>query len=248
MQELLPDPNVIAPNFGHALQFASEAGGNGNDEQVTAGTIRIMARLVREDATDPVITSAAEGIRAAIGPAATERGTIEAAYWYVKNRVRFVGDEQQIEPFDFFFPPDELLIRPSALLSMARPSDDCDGFSMLLAAILRALDQPSSFKTVAANRDAPGRYSHVYLVAHLKDGSQMPLDASHGPGPGLEVRPVFKSRVWPIEAPMKQLRARRPAAAPGLGAFDWTQVIAPVTDLAKGVLIPRYGTPPPPEP
>jgi len=49
----------------------------------------------------------------------------------------------------------EVLIRPVDLLAMRTPSGDCDDFSMLAAAMLRALGIRASFKTAAADA---GRY------------------------------------------------------------------------------------------
>ena len=247
------DAARAGPAFGYRPDLATFEDTQGSDEQVTAATIKIMARLAREDANDPRVTAAAAEAIAGLSPLASDEDKITAAYWYVKNRVVFVGDEQQIEQFDFFFPPDELLIRPSALLTMERPRDDCDGFSMLLASMLLALDIKPFFKTVAANRDAPGRYSHVYAVA-VAGRRRIPLDASHGPRPGVEVRPTYKSRLWPIgKKPMIQNTAsaeRRPGMR-GLGlptsipmsGFDWGGLTTNLTNIAGKILIPRYGTP-----
>lgn len=243
-----PAIDFIHPSFGRAVAIADYQGLAETDEQVTAGTILLMAQIVREDSrAENVRQAAADAVREhAAGTTETE--IITSVFDWIKQHVTFVGDEEQIEPFDFFFPPEELLIRPSLLLQMPRPKDDCDGFSMLTAAMLRALGIKSYFKTVAANRDIPERYSHVYVLAETSSGKRIALDTSHGPAPGLEVKPVFKERVWPIEPPRRRNPARTlPAAAapPGLRAIDWNAIIKGSMDIAKPVLTNRYGVPPP---
>ena len=55
---------------------------------------------------------------------------------------------------------------------MPAPAGDCDDFSMLTAALLEASGIPWEFVTVAADRDSPGRFSHVYVRALVEEADQ----------------------------------------------------------------------------
>jgi hypothetical protein len=66
---------------------------------------------------------------------------------------------------------------------MKNPSEDCDGFTMLTAALLTILGVRVLIATVATEPDDPSRWSHVFLVA-IVNGQVKPLDTSHGTAPG----------------------------------------------------------------
>lgn len=253
----LPDPRTIAPAFGRPVNLTSIDLKAFTDEAVTAGTTQIMRRLATEDADSPEVAAlAAEATKAA---PRTDLELFDAVFWTVKNHVKYVGDEEAIEPFDFFFPPDELLIRPAELVSMARPQDDCDGFSMLICSILTALGYDCAFKTVAAAASTPKLYSHVYALGYDRDGTPYPLDGSHAPGPGLEVEPVYKARVWPVTGRKRADKMKNPLYRPpntqqarqvlrGLsgdgGGMDWQSIIDSTFKVATPILTNRYGIPP----
>ncbi len=84
--------------------------------------------------------------------------------------------------------------------SGAKHKEDCDGFTSYLAALLIALGVPCSFATVAAHKEDPSIYSHVYVVAY-PNGQRVPLDSSHGEYPGWEAPNEFnKFREWPVNS------------------------------------------------
>jgi hypothetical protein len=81
---------------------------------------------------------------------------------------------------------------------MRKPKEDCDGFTMLICAMLRALLVESYIVTVAADPADPSRWSHVFVMAKLPDGTSIPLDCSHGAFPGWMVpaEHIFRWQAW----------------------------------------------------
>jgi hypothetical protein len=140
---------------------------------------------------------------------------------------------------------------------MKQPAGDCDDQAMLCAAMLRALAVPTAFKTIEADPDAPGRYSHVYVVAELEDGRLYPLDCSHGPAPNTEARPTGKSRVW-TDMPIYR-QSNRGLGEIGTGGFAeeqtlaadsvssspswWQGLITGAASTGETILTRRFGTP-----
>jgi transglutaminase-like putative cysteine protease len=184
------------PDFGPVRYESIERAGD--DEQATADTIRIMARVVREDSQHPTIRAIAAAAAGAGGD------PIGGIFRWVKSHVRFREDADAAAGLRGFNPADtEVLIRPVDLVRMPRPSGDCDDFSMLTAALLRAVGIPAAFVTIAADPSAPDTYSHVYVMA-----GRTPVDSSHGPAPGWSAPAAGKSRRWEIDdviTPTRQL-------------------------------------------
>lgn len=209
--------------FGTARLRATVHRQPDDDEARTAHTISLMAEYVRQDAKAPIVRQAAyQAISHLAGRDARQEAI--AVWQWVRSRVRFVHDS------DFAIGDDaEVLVRPVDLLRMPQPSGDCDDFSMLVAALLRALGIPSAFVTVAADPRSADQYTHVYVVAMLPNGP-LALDASHGPSPGWEPKPQGKRRVWPIDG--------------GLGAIDWAGILERGASTAFDILKSRYGQPP----
>lgn len=160
-------------------------------EQVAA-TIGLMTRYVVEDSASREVQELAGRLCPAhLSP----RQKVEAIFSYVKELVAFTSDENLAAPlagvWSSKLPIIEVLIRPRDLLEMCRSGGcrrmaDCDDFSMLAAALLRACGIRSSFVTVAADLRDPSRFSHVYVAAY-PNGERVPLDTSHGPYAGWEV-------------------------------------------------------------
>jgi hypothetical protein len=201
-----------------------------DDETTTAQTIGVMSELARRDSTSPTVRRATT---AAIAGAPDKESAAAAIHRWIRRTVHFVQDAT-LAGFDPNPEEAEVLVRPIDLLAMPKPSGDCDDFSMLAAAMLAAAGIGSAFKTVAA--DSSPDYSHVYVVALLPSGA-VPLDASHGPFLGWEAPAKGKTKVWPIDQPMKNLR--------GLG-IDWdafsSVLNTGITDATK-ILAPRYAVP-----
>lgn len=176
------------------------------DEQVEQ-TVGLMSQYATEDVATP-------GIQSDVTRAWQSADPITDTWNYLRRNgdrgMRFVRDEENGAAWsDYEFaipgrwrPVVELIARPRALANATSPQGDCDCFCNYGAAHLLARGVPVSFVTVAADRTDPSLYSHVYLVAYPVDGpyagQRIPLDLSHGPYPGWEVRNVFRKREWPI--------------------------------------------------
>jgi len=196
------------------------------DEAFTAQTIERMAELAGAASTTSAVRQMALQAAAGFSSQASQAGGI---WKWIRARVHFQTDEQTARPIAADPENTEVLIPPEHLLRMARPAGDCDDFSMLAAAMLMSLGIPSSFRTVAADPSSD-RYSHVYVVAHTAEG-RLPLDCSHGPFPGWEVRATGKARDWRIEETM------------GLGAINWQSVIDTSIGASASILRNRFGQP-----
>lgn len=223
------------PAFGRQVLFTSEPRPEPEDDELSTGqTISRMAQYVREDSRHPIIRRAS--YEATRGAAGDPRKEAAAIHTWVRGRVRFVQDAELAGAAGW--PEDaEVLIRPVDLITMPDGQGDCDDFSMLAAAMLRAVGIPAAFKTIAADGADPDLYSHVYVVA-LLPGGPLVIDASHGPYAGWEARAVGKTRLWPIE----EKRMRRLS---GLG-FDWDAaetIIGKGMDITGKILVPRFAVP-----
>lgn len=225
---------VFHPSFGRVINVQRIEQPE-TDDAITAHTISYMSRFVIAD-------SQAEPIRQALHDAvrttSADDEVIASVFQWVKEHVRFEADAKTAEPFAHMFSADEadpeVLIRPVDLLAMRDVAEDCDGFSMLTAAMMRAAGFDVAFRAVAAHPLYPGVFSHVYVVAFTRDGRAVPMDTSHGPRAGWEVgqvRQVTKTRTFPIG---------RRAGLRGLGVdFDLNNVIDRGFDFATQ----RWGTP-----
>jgi hypothetical protein len=154
---------------------------------------------------DPVFRAAAYARdRFAMGstdPAALAWG----CFWYVKHCVKFRLDEGTMlqigESHDAYGQQQQdLLIAPAVLVRMRNPSEDCDGFTMLTAALLTCLGVPVLIATVATDMDDPTRWSHVFLCAII-NGRVKPLDTSHGTAPGWMVprQRINRWQTWTLD-------------------------------------------------
>lgn len=161
----------------------------------------MMAEYIRFGAVDPAIEATAEyAVRHfSFGSDRSPASLAWAVFWYVKHCIKFRLDEATMfrvgleDEHDF-------LTAPSVLVRMKDPSEDCDGFTMLTAAMLSALGIPVYIMTVAANAKEPFRWSHVFVCA-MVDGQVMPLDTSHGIGPGWMVprSRIFRLQAWDLD-------------------------------------------------
>lgn len=229
--------SVYHPQFGAVVNVAA-AERPADDEAATAQTIALMSKFAIEDSRNELVRRAAAAAIAAF----PGRPHTHAVWGWIREHVRFEPDADLARPFAADADSAEVLVRPVDLLTMPKPAGDCDDFSMLAAAILRALGIDSSFKTVAADPADPAAYSHVYVIA----GDGTALDVSHGPYPGWEVQPLGKSRVWPLEKPMQNL-GKLPDWAIDLmktGADAGAKIAAAryaVPQLQRGASIERSG-------
>jgi len=195
------------PAHGHDIQMGAVQVSDDPDTQV-AQVIDMMRAYSDEDAQTPELRG--DAMRAA-----SVDDPITGNWQDVKNRIRFVTDEQTAAPFTSFMkgPVVETLVRPIDMRAMQEPQGDCDDFSMTMRARMLAMGIPAGFSTVAVDPEDPSRYSHVYAIADCSDNACGPkwsgrvaLDASHGPYPGWEAPNPFGKRTdWYIHPAASRL-------------------------------------------
>ena len=136
------------------------------------------------------------------------RAACWAMFWLVKHAIQFARDEPRLFQVG---EPDalDMLIAPALLVRMDLPKEDCDGFTMLICALLLSLGIQSVIVTVAADPSDPSRWSHVFPMAVLPSGNMCTLDASRGSRPGWMVprEHIFRWQAWslagePINVPI----------------------------------------------
>lgn len=210
-----------------------------DSDTATSQTVQLMCRYIRESCEDPAVRAAASWAHEHFGGNSEDPAMKAwAVFWFVKHQVRFVVDEAPMFRLGEANQQD-LLISPAVLIRMEDPAEDCDGFTMLGAALLKCLGVPFVIVTIAASPDDPSRWSHVFLMAMLKAGP-LPLDASHGSGPGWMVPAAhtFRWQCWdengkPVSVPRPRRHSlngwMRPGSGYGLGQDDGS------TDITAGL-------------
>jgi len=208
-------PTITHPAFGSApVRYAVTYLPDDAEGQV-AGTIELMRGYVREDAdTDEIgndvvraLGSEYQSVGADVSPL-TDKECISRVWKYVRNRMSFVEDDTLTNQFNHQDPEApivEALIRPVDLSVMGKAGGnrvgDCDDHSMYVAAMLRRLGIRCAFVTVAADSQAPGQMSHVYVAAYTRDGQRIAVDASHGPYCGWETPDATRMQEWQVDKP-----------------------------------------------
>lgn len=183
------------PDFGRPVAYRFEAMPEDPNAQVRM-TVERAIRLILDDATAPLIQSEAQKLLCAENP-------IIGLWQEIKPRIRFQQDYDSAQRLDTadprkrqvvetFVPP---LWQAWLIKTRGQGFEDCDGFTMYGACLLVALGIPVCMCTVAAERERPWEYSHVYLVAYW-NGRRIPLDLSHGPYPGWECPNLGRKREW----------------------------------------------------
>ncbi len=173
-------------------------------DRATRQTVEKMCELIRASIGDPQADPTLQNIAADIkrrycwnscDPGALAFGV----FWWVKHHITFRSDEGTMFQIGERNQQD-LLIRPDILVKMEKPSEDCDGFTMLTAALLTILQVPVVIATVAVDLDDPTRWSHVFLCA-IVNGRVMPLDTSHGNAPGWMVprNRINRWQTWTLD-------------------------------------------------
>lgn len=187
------------PEFGRAVRILEYDRPMRSDDEETAQTVSYMDELATRDANDPAISGAtAEALGdAGIDASADDFSKACAVYWWLKRTVRYVATPGTSPLVD------QTLIPPCTILAMPEPIGDCPQFSMLAAAMFRCLCMNSRFVTIAAEREFPDQWSHIYNTVEVAPGVYMPFDSSNGPEPGAEYARPFKKRVWPRLSPGK---------------------------------------------
>lgn len=182
----------------HVVVEAVPAGDN--TDTSTQRTVAMMCDYIAQSVGDPVVQQAAAYCLNHFAAGRRDPGMLAwAVFWYVKHCVKLRQDEAtlfRIGARDEF----DLLIAPSVLVRMKNPAEDCDGFTMLCAALCSILGLPVFIATVAVSPDDPSRWSHVFPCS-IVNGAILPLDASHGPGPGWMVprSRIYRFQAWGLD-------------------------------------------------
>lgn len=152
-------------------------------DSATLATVALMCEYIRAGIGDPQVKACAETAVSRFGRGDRRPESLcWAVFWYVKHCVKFTLDEGTMVAIGKPGRQD-LLIAPAVLLRMKHPREDCDGFTMVVSALLAQLGVNVVIATVAANASEPWRWSHVFPCAVFPSGV-IPLDASHGWAPG----------------------------------------------------------------
>ncbi len=172
-----------------------------DSDSSTAQTIALMQRYARAGAYHQPVIDATRAALARVPASAPAWRKAQAIAEWVSRKIRFKTDESILENGLGLSPEQELLIPPYLLLRFR--AGDCDDFAQLVCAMLLCAQIPCSLVTIAADPDTPWRFSHVYAVAYLEDGSRLPVDtaaAAQGRGKpvGWEAPFAFRRQEWPV--------------------------------------------------
>ncbi len=168
-----------------------------NPDRAVSDTVALMGTHARKAASSTQVRQALQ-LAGCIGQGMTEDDVIGKVFRWIKASVTFVEDNDMLAGMFSKVGSKELLVSPPVLLSMEHPRGDCDDFSMLVCSMLMAKGITCDFVTIAANRDNPNEFSHVYALAGTRDGRRIPFDASHGKYAGWEKQDATRKQVWPV--------------------------------------------------
>jgi len=226
-------PTTLSPAaFGNFPTVIDRLAASPYPDICTAQTIARMAQVIHSSVSSPVVRSAVHSATRHLAQASPQQKA-EAIFWWVKTHVEFEQDETILRARLGIFTPEELLIAPSRLLTMDRPSGDCDDFVMLMCSMLLAAGVACEPVTIADTwQEDPHIWSHVYLEAVYADGTRESLDASHGAYPGWEVPAdrVFRRQTWPLFA------STGLHGFSGLGQDPLTDLLASISDSTGGLV------------
>jgi hypothetical protein len=166
----------------------------------TRQTVEKMCEYIQAGQADDLVRWWAEcGIQRYGRNLRDPHSLIWAMYWLVKHAIQFARDEPRLFRVGEGDGLD-MLIAPAVLVRMAQPKEDCDGFTMLLCALLASVGVRTVIVTIAADPSDPSRWSHVFPMAAMPSGSMVPLDASHGTHPGWMVprNHIFRWQAWDL--------------------------------------------------
>lgn len=181
-----------------------------------AQTISVMHSLIDRGAVDPQVREQALAIVRQAGAVPRDSGAeINAIFWWAKAHMRFQKD---VHGGEYVSTP-QYLLRTMA--------GDCDDYVVLTGSLLKSLGVPIRIVTIAADREEPGRLSHVYLEA-LSKGEWIALDATQAQSvPGWKPPRYFRKKVWDSPG------LNRQAVSPAVGMGDFSTDISAITPLAS---------------
>lgn len=163
----------------------------------TKETVAEMVRLSTKGARDLVVkllvVDALEGVKGRDHEAVCRRifDWVQDGGSGERSGLKFLNDAWQVEQ----------VWEPWIVLCVGGAAD-CDDHATATSAFCMSVGVPCFIRTVKVNPDRPDLFSHVYAVAVLRDGRELPLDTSvpHAK-PGTEPKTKFGTRDWPIAVP-----------------------------------------------
>lgn len=204
------NPIELQQNARSAPVVVDRVKAAGDTDGATEQTVQKMCEYIRWGAADPRVQAAAAYARKYFAMGRSDQAMLAwAVFWYVKHCVKFRNDEATLFRLGEKDQQD-LLIAPAVLVRMAKPSEDCDGFTMLSCAMLCYLGVPVLIVTVAVDPSDPERWSHVFPIA-VPDRRIMPVDASNGVGPGWMVprEHISRFQAWNLDGTKSDLSLSR---------------------------------------
>lgn len=205
-------------------QYATIPDGDAGIKQTIAQMMRFVTQS-GEGARHPEVRRAAIAATGGVDSRDYD-GELRSILQWVKQNIKFRGEFR------------ETIQTP--LVTLALGAGDCDDFSILIAALARALGYQTRFRTVAADADAPGEFSHVFPeVQHKKTGEWIPLDATVASSyAGWAPSVITRNKAWPAMNGLGQLadaaqdvtniltnfsNAVSPSLPYAYGSGDWTK-------------------------
>jgi hypothetical protein len=144
---------------------------------VVTGKLHRLSGLINRHIGDARIRRLALQISGASrGLAGDDLATLGELYWWVKKNIQYVPDP----------PRQDIFVSPVTVLNTRQ--DDCDGFSVLIGTLGKALGFNVKLRAVGKER---GRFDHVYPLLDVPRGTRsrwVALDAL--PGRALGQEPV----------------------------------------------------------
>jgi hypothetical protein len=118
---------------------------------------------------------------------------LQAFYDWISQPANFLYVPDPVGPFG----PKETL-RPARTLFEVK-GGDCDDYTALIASLLGTVGIRTRVVTIAADRNHPNYFSHIYPEAKISPGCLIPMDAAR-PGAQFGVAPprFFRRRVWSL--------------------------------------------------
>lgn len=157
-------------------------------------TIDLLRCLVDDAVKDPAINVKAIQILRDYNVA--NFGTLDrlhAFYDWISQPANFLYVPDPVGPFG----PKETL-RPARTLFEVR-GGDCDDYTALLGSLLGTVGIRTRVVTIAADRNYPNDFSHIYPEAEVSPGCWIAMDAAR-PGAQFGIAPprYFRKRVWSL--------------------------------------------------
>lgn len=138
----------------------------GYGDEAIQNTLILMARIIKESASNYYVRRWAEYIVA--GVPKDEYSRMQALYDFLVDNIQYLKDMEGLE----------MLKKPEVVLRELEqgyiPQLDCDCMSMLIGALARSIGLPVALRAIAPQ--GKNKYSHVYAMIKIKDYGWVAVD------------------------------------------------------------------------